>query len=463
MNSTRNRQRIGNFGLFNAKLLTAAIVSIGSLGVIPQIALAANPEIYRCSPNNFFVTQNVGLVTENPVTVCPTGDPLVSPRCTTLSFSEPGPFSIQHAFNFEPQCPNELYEVTFTGTYGEPMYLRPKYIVIGVIYAPPGSASTATYGTGFMSGTTTNLSQSFGQTTSVSVALSGGFNVGIFSVGGTVKAGDSWTQTESNSSSISVNQTYSNQVTWPGPLPSAGPGVDHMYDEIEVWLDPEVNATVTGQNTVQTLGYYLDPRDPLSQGADPTPDIVYLTVGQLEAVQAISPTVQASIDRTWDPDLGPLDSTDFAEILEADPFAVNSGFDPDTDTSGRYVPVSNSDGYSNSFVYEPTAPGGQPACDAYTATYLNSQSVTKGGSDSHTVSYSIDASASFDGGADKGEVTFGQSFTYTNSWSTTLQNQSSNTASFKICQPPSTYSGPTYMQIWEDSVYGTYMFYPVYD
>ena len=78
-----------------------------------------------------------------------------------------------HAFPFSANCPSELYEVTFTGTYGEPGAIRPKYLVVGVYYAPPGASSSVTYSNGFLSGTSENISQSFGQ--SISVAGSGDY------------------------------------------------------------------------------------------------------------------------------------------------------------------------------------------------------------------------------------------------------------------------------------------------
>src|SRR5579863_1586853 len=157
-----------------AKLLTAA--TLASLCAAPQIASAIN----HCGPN-VFATQNIGTVTQSPITVRPTGDVQVSPTSTTLTFSKPGPFSIQVAFNYEPECPGELYEVTFTGTYAPSVagYIDPKFVVVGVTYAPPGpSANTyVSYTNSALVGVTNTVSQSFKSGTTFSASVSGGFSI----------------------------------------------------------------------------------------------------------------------------------------------------------------------------------------------------------------------------------------------------------------------------------------------
>jgi hypothetical protein len=439
-------------GLIRAKSLAIALLSSACLVAIPQIAQAIN----RCSPNNVYVTQNLGLVTSNPYTACPYGDPQVSPRCTTLTFSGPGSFSMLHAFNYEPECPNELYEVTFTGTYGYAGYVRPKYMVVGIYYAPPGAQSNVAYSNGFLSGTSQNISQSFGS--SVSVSSSGSFGLdlfGIFQANSTQTFNYGWDQQWNSSTTISIVQQQSSGTVWNGPTSSAL-GVDHAYDTIAVWLNPEVNEVITGSNQVRTTAYYFDPRDP----AD-IPDIVYLTVGQLEGSQAIPSNVEAALQRSWDPQLGALDSVDFQAILQADPFAYDPGFDPNTDASGRYtVPPAGSQAFS----YQPEPQGQGQSCDTYSSSYNASDSRSSGGSDKYTVGFSIDGklSGSFFASA-FANLKVGTTFTYTNTWSNTVQSGSSQSANIRICRPLASdgYVGPINMEIWKDNVYGTFMFYPV--
>jgi hypothetical protein len=62
-----------------------------------------------------------------------------------------------------------------------------------------------------------------------------------------------------------------------------------------------------------------------------------------------------------------------------------------------------------------------------------------------------------------GQLKASTTFTYTNTWSSTVTSGTSQAANFTIYRPLSTdgYTGPINMQIWKDNVYGTFMFYPV--
>jgi hypothetical protein len=69
------------------------------------------------------------------------------------------------------------------------LYSAPKYQVMAVVYAPPGSASNVTYTNSEMVGSTIALSRTNGisNTTNVSVSTGGGWgNSGLFGVSATV-------------------------------------------------------------------------------------------------------------------------------------------------------------------------------------------------------------------------------------------------------------------------------------
>ena len=393
--------------------------------------------------------------TANPTEVCASASTLV--QCYNLSFSAPGPFSINHVFTFIVGCVTFVDNYTYTGSYEIPGFIRPKYQVVGVYYAPPGAKSTATYANGFMSGTSTNLSNSFGVDVTASVTANYGVDLfGILDANSSTTTNYGWDQQQNGSSSISIVQNQSTGSNWPGPA-SSSVGVDHEYDQIAVWLNPEVGVAVNSPSSVTINSYYFDPRDP-----NPGPDIVYLTVGELDGSQTIpaggTPTALA---RAWDTDLGGLDATDFAAILQADPFSANPAFNPNTDTSGRYVFPG---GVDQTVSYEPEPAGAQASADLYTSSYNSTNSSSQGGQDKYTVGYSIDGtlSASFFGTA-LGQLKASTTFTYTNTWSSTVTSGASQSANFTIYRPLSTdgYTGPINMQIWKDNVYGTFMFYPV--
>jgi hypothetical protein len=211
-------------------------------------------------------------------------------------------------------------------------YIRPKYQVVGVYYAPPGAKSTVTYSNGFLSGTKAMVTNSFGESISVAVTAQAGLNIfGIFEAGESNTTTYGWEQQENSSTTISIVENQSTGSVWPGPASSAL-GVDHAYDTIAILLNPEISISVVAGSSITINGYFFDPRDP-SDG----PDVAYLTVGQLNGTQAIDASTRAALNRTWDTTFGALDAADFAAIIKANPFANDPGFDPQTDTSGRYV------------------------------------------------------------------------------------------------------------------------------
>ena len=328
-------------------------------------------------------------------------------------------------------------------------------MVVGVYYAPPGATgsggdtSAVTYADGFMSGTSQNVSQAFSQSTTVSGSLSYGTSAGKSSgetgLGGHISAGISgtWPEMQDNSSSISIalNETQGSSITGPTAL-----GVSHEYDRIAVWLDPMVNTLITGPNSIVDLGDVLDPRDPLT--ADGSPDVVYLSVRQLEGLLPIPAGTQALLQRTWDPNQGALDSADYANILAADPFVSDPGLDPNN--SSRFPNMDQIIYYEGD---------GTSSCQTYSASYSNTGSETSGATDTHSVTYSLGGSSSFYGLT--AAMHLSQTFTYINSWSSTISQGSSQSASFDVCAPPLNYAGLPYVAICKDNVYGTFMFYPV--
>jgi hypothetical protein len=445
---------------------TLALSSAGVFAISNQVFALTN-----CPGGAQTVSENLGLVTTNPYSACVTIDERV--ECANLSFSGPGPISQQHTFSASIGCGTETLTVNYTGTYGIPGYLDVKYVVLGVTYPPPGAKSSVAYNEGFTAGTAQNLSNSFSSSNAVTVSASagGGVVVGGSSGSGSGNSGSgvnikasggetvtgTMTQTSNSSSTLSITQTQTNTATLMGPTSSAL-GVDHMFDQIEVWVNPELYVALTGTNSIVVLGYVTNPAD---TAADGSPDVVYLTVGELLGSQTIASNVQTVLNRTWDTKLGGLTTADFQTIAGADPFSFNSGFNPNSDTSGRYV---FPDGTEQTFSFEPEPAGEGAQCTGYTSTYNSSQNTSTGGSNAFSVSDTVDSSISIGAfvsfSADVKDIS---TYTYTNSWSSTVTSGSSQSATTTICRPLSTddYTGPINMQIWKDNVYGTFMYFPV--
>ena len=422
-----------------SKLLTVSIVS---LCAFPHVASAIN----KCNPNgNVYATQNLGLVTQNPYKVCPTGDPQVSPSCTTLNFSGPGSFSIQVAFNYEPACPGELYEVTFTGTFGYVTSVLPKYQVLSVYYAPPGSKSTATYGTNYMQSTDNSFSNTFSVANNVSVSATDILGVS----GDSATAAYGWSESSTTSGSLTVSTSTSESLIIPGPASSKN-GIDHTQDLIYVWLNPALTVDgVGGSVPIQVTAINYDSTDP-DQGMDIYPlSVANLTV--LAAGGTPTGVDMTRLARAWSP-TGALTPADYQSILAADPFATNPNYNP----AGQ----NRFDSLEQTINYTPAGTGGNPITTPYTSTETTTSTAGQSATDTHSVEVSVSGeidAATYVKVDIKGQTTW----TWTNMWSILQTSSSGQTANFSIVSPLPTdgYTGPTAIGIYKDNVYGTFMFY----
>ncbi len=336
-----------------------------------------------------------------------------------------------------------------TGAAG---WITPKYQVVGITYAPPGSKSSVTYSTNFLSGTATSTSSSLKAGITETDTLSTGFDLfGVLNSNATQTYTAGWTQTSGTNNSISITQQYSTGVSLLGP-PSNKLGVDHDYDIIYVWLNPAVKMTIYGTRAVVIDSYNWDARDTITGM-----DVIGLTLGQLRGTQPITGETLTRLERTWDTNLGALTSVDYLAIAQTDVFYSTPTFNPNTDTSHRFE-LPN--GVDLIFNYVPSA---TPVTETYTSSYNTTSAAGKNATEEYTVGYSIEggASAAFIAGL-SGTFKVSATLTYTNNWSSTVTSGKTQSANFTIVEPvySDNYTGPTAMQIWKDNIYGTFMFYP---
>ncbi len=415
---------------------------------------------------------NVGTVTQSPLKVCYAG------YCTSVILPTPGPFSGPvFVGTTNVACPEgQGYQITVTGTYApQGVVVYPRYVIVGVTYAPPGPQSFVTYSASGTVGTTLTSNNSFNSTTTASVSTSGSGSLLGFSGGkatATVSTTLKQTSSTSNSTTLSVQNTSTTKTA--GPSNAYAP-VDHDYDIIWVWLNPVAQyvVTTTPTNSVQFEGFGFDMAD------EPTADVWPVYVGELNGHFAMEAGTSAEFTRAWAANGkyfpagdGPaITAADYANMLAADPFtnsaysfSVNSSSNPVTTTDGRFSLASSAQGAVQQVDYVP----------GVTTTYslATSNSSTTGSSAQHSFSttFSVDVSfasnALFLGFASDLKASEMLTWTHTQGSSVTTSTLYSNALSVSgPCTTPAgcspAYTGPSIFDIYQDNVWGTFYFDPI--
>jgi len=233
----------------------------------------------------------------------------------------------------------------------------PKYQVLTVVYAPPGSASSVTYSNSESSGNSESISSnssfSFGESITVGFQWETLWSGG--SITDTISTG--WATQNSSGNSISLTSTQGNSVATAGPV-SSSLGVNHDNDVIYILLNPVIDTTASGPGTTGVAfswaGLQYNSCDLTDSqfspnvyqgvgGCDPNqypfPDIIGIPVWCLKnpyypgqsCVQWLAYTSRAWDAVAWGNGnnsklpLGPmLTLQDYADILSADPFVTQT-------------------------------------------------------------------------------------------------------------------------------------------
>jgi Domain of unknown function (DUF5050) len=306
------------------------------------------------------------------------------------------------------------------------------YVVLLLVYAPPGtnggkSNSSVQYSTSSVVGSTLSYTHSsmsqWGVTASAKDTSSGGDSW-------TISGGVTNTSSSGYTSTLDIRNTNTTILTVPGP---GADGINHDYDLVYILLNPTMNVIV-------------DPRYNMNWSLDFTGNedsVVYIQMNWLKDLnlfQTQSPSILARCKSAG------MTSADFAQLLALNPLASGqTGVD-----GGRYA-LTNIQ-----FTYEPPGQGaGSPTLSepiTYTATYTGmNQSSSSWGlnvSASGTLGKALALTAGVTG-----------SFSMTNSTTVTATNGETQTVTPTIGGPAVGYTGPTRLQIYQDVLYGTLMFY----
>jgi hypothetical protein len=459
-------------------------------GCVNKMGLDTTYDEYTYSSFSFTISGSTTALTGTDVALFSVaGGTCPAPKYPALTFIIPG------------------YEIVFTPTLGgsgtatvTPItsasgYVNPKYVILGVTYAPPGSQSFVQYTDSLTIGTNTSLSESFAKGVSVKVSVSSTFGAGgtIPNIGGKWGVSDTTTGTDSNSftdetdtsSGVAISSTEQWLTKVPGPA-SPYDGVDHDYDVIWLWLNPLVNFTITQigsqPNSVTLTGYSWD--------ADDVPEMdiygVYLgwLTGHLSTpgpgtsdFTPLERTWAAANGQDWPAGTSPsiIDSTDYAAIAGADPFS-----NPDYTVSVPNTPPGNQTSIDGRFTltgnqvvdYVQPGPGGQPYTQALTESTTTTQTQGQGAKYSITEATSVEnmfkGSFLFDSWSE--DVSSTTTLTFTSQWSSTNSTSNQVSATGSVTGPPCVvdngacnpvYTGPTEFEVFQDNLYNTFMFYPV--
>jgi len=349
-------------------------------------------------------------------------------------------------------------------------HINPKYIILAVTYAPPGSQSNVNYSESTLLGTSASISDSNTFQSGVKVSLTATTGTGPIGLKGTTtySYSQSWTNEQDTSSSISLNKTTQIAELVRGPASSLG--INHDYDVIWLWLNPlALFDVLPGPNTLTWTGYAYDANDM------PDMDVYPVYVGYLNGHFTIPSDVVTVLARTWATGQtwgageGPgLTAQDFATILAADPFSnpnytVSVPAGSLTSSDGRFTVTS-----TQNVSYVPPPPGGNPITQNYIATYSTTDTTGQGSKHTLQVAWSLDQSISAGFGPHfiaslTASAQYSRTQTWTQQWSTTRTNTTSQSASLSVTGPAASdnYTGPTEFVVYQDNIYGTFMFYPV--
>lgn len=341
-------------------------------------------------------------------------------------------------------------------------WINPKFVILTVTYAPPGHSSNVNYTNTTMLGTSTSVFGSFSDQIGHSITLT---SSGIFNTQSSTQS-TSFAQYADTSSSVSLSKTTAWQNLVRGPDNSAE-GVNHDYDVVWLWLNPILKFTIDPENpnSIQWNGYSYDQTDM------PVMDIYGVYLGYLTGKWQMGPDVYDPLARAWASGQdwpegeGPaLTAEDLAKIAGADPFSDPAyHFDVPvgqlTSSDKRFTATTNQNA---SFV--PPPPGGQPYTQSYSVNYTLTQTEGKTAKYTYTQAYSTEDEFTLQpfGIGFKLKLKDERTLTWVNQWSTTRTNVSGQTAAFSITGPTfdDYYIGPTQFLVFQDNIYGTFMFFP---
>ncbi|HEY5028484.1 MAG TPA: hypothetical protein VIK39_08760 [Candidatus Angelobacter sp.] len=212
----------------------------------------------NANPSLLLRARSVGSVTNYSIAATTVFN-RVGSGCTDPNTGQFTPSFTQPSFTLTPSG------ITMTGGADGGATINPRYVVVALGYAQPGSKSSVTYGSSTQAGTSTEIDTSFSDASSISVTL------GFGTVDNGIKIGSSSavTQEKDTANTVTVNKGASLNLSIPGVDPSgfSAPfdGINHDFDWVYLWLNPAIIVQQVAPNglpnALQWSGYIFDPND----------------------------------------------------------------------------------------------------------------------------------------------------------------------------------------------------------
>lgn len=394
--------------------IPSVVVSFGQLTLVP-----GTEGIHSGNNNRITAVMNVSLGAAN---------------ITTKGFTPTVSFNPPWQSNSVSANPNgiamHLGSVTWIAV-GSTLYQGAaalKYVVMTVIYAPPGTngghaSSSVTYGSGVTAGTTTSASQSFQTTVSTSVTD----KLGFLGSGGEGSLSFDYSNKATDNQSMDIKLSTTATITRPGP---AQDGIQHDEDAIFLLLKPAINLSLSSASAAWTFG---------DNSQSP---IQYVLVGELNGNLHFRTGVLQQLQAAG------ITEADYPAILASDPLASGS---PQLDPA-RFVDANWM------YPYEPPATPNDPVIPVQT-TISSSLTNTTGSAaeNSYKVGMTLSGSLGFLGIA-KGTFKDSSSWQWTNSSSVSASSTTTQTAAITIGGPGYNYPGVTELKAYRDTIFNTYAF-----
>jgi len=364
-------------------------------------------------------------------------------------------------------------------------YINPKYVILGVTYAPPGPSSFVNYASSTTLSSTTDAKSTFASQYQQILKTTIGATFLGWSAGVSNTSTTAYTQTSFTSSSDTVSKSTSLSDQTPGPS-DPYVGINHDYDIIWLWLNP-VQLFTLYENTAYNItsvewnGYGFSTLD------QPGMEVYPVYVGWLNGditmtTDQAKPLLRAwAAVETWPSGQGPAltstgTSNDYLSIVHSDPYWQCTELPSACPTTVDGTRFTNTP-LNQNLVYLQAPVGGQPITQVYTDSYTQSSTQGQGASYVYAQTYAWETT--FGGGGSIGSnfkyrfgttVTTSNTVTSTNEWDRYLTSSNTQTATASITGPPCVVSGstcnPVYTKstefgLYEDNLYGTFFFFPL--